>query len=145
VNANDNSNEKEGTMPVFESTEKMYEVLGSLFELLMNDPVVGPKYAESNITIKFIITDPEGTIWLTNEEPGVICGDADLKPTIEMALSGDSCHRFWLKELTLPIALAKGHVKAKGPLPKVLKLLPLLKPAYEAYPDIARKHNLPIA
>lgn len=132
-------------MAVFESTEKMYEVLGSLFEHLMNDPVVGPKYAESNITIKFIITDPEGTIWLTNEEPGVICGDADLKPTIEMTLSGDSCHKFWLKELKLPTALAKGHVKAKGPLPKVLKLLPLLKPAYDAYPAIAKKHNLPIA
>ena len=130
-------------MAVFESTEKMYEVLGSLFELLMNDPVVGPKYVESKIIIKFIINDPEGTIWLTNES-GVICGDADLKPTIQMTLSGDSCHKFWLKELTLPIALAKGHVKAKGPLPKVLKLLPLLKPAYEAYPDIAKKHNLPI-
>jgi hypothetical protein len=132
-------------MAVFESTEKMYEVLGSLFELLMDDPVVGPKYAESNITIKFNINDPDGTIWLTNEEPGVICGAADLKPTIEMSLSGDSCHKFWLKELTLPIALAKGHVKAKGSLPKVLKLLPLLKPAYQAYPEIAKKHNLPIA
>jgi hypothetical protein len=131
-------------MAVFSSTEKMYEVLGTLFEALMNDPVVGPKYAESNIIIKFIINDPDGFIWLTSE-PKVICGEADLKPTIEMSLSGDSCHKFWLKEISLPVALAKGLVKAKGPMPKVLKLLPLLKPAYEAYPEIAKKHNLPIA
>lgn len=131
-------------MAVFESTEKMYEVLGSLFEQLMNDPVAGPKFIAANLIIKFTITDPDGSIWLTDESK-VICGDADLKPTIEMTLSGDSCHRFWLKELKLPVALAKGLVKAKGPMPKVLKLLPLLKPAYEAYPDIAKKHNLPIA
>jgi hypothetical protein len=131
-------------MAIFESTEKMYEVLGNLFEALMSNETVSKKYVESNIIIKFNIFDPEGYIWLTNE-PKVICGPADLKPTIEMTLSGDSCHKFWLKQLTLPIALAKGHIKAKGPMPKVLKLLPLLKPAYEAYPDIAKKHNIPIS
>ena len=37
---------------------------------------------------------------------------------------------------------AKGKIKAKGPMPKVLKLLPLLKPAYAAYPGIAKEHGL---
>ncbi|MDT8273451.1 MAG: hypothetical protein RRA35_09710 [Desulfomonilia bacterium] len=128
-------------MAIFASTEKMYEVLGELFNTLMKNEAVYQKYLDSNITIKFDIFDPAGYIWLTSDGK-VICGEADLKPTILMTLSGDSCHKFWLKELTLPIALAKGHIKAKGPMPKVLKLLPLLKPAYEAYPEIARKHNI---
>jgi hypothetical protein len=133
---------KEGSiMAVFANTEKMYEVLGTLFNTLMNHPSVGPKFVESNITIKFTINDPSGAIWLTPEN-GVICGDSDLKPTIEMTLSGDTCHQFWLQEVSMPIALAKGLIKAKGPLPKVLKLLPLLKPAYEAYPEISRKYGL---
>ena len=130
-------------MAVFESTEKMYEVLGSLFESLLGDEAMIKKYIASKIIIKFTIHDPDGFIWLT-EDAKVICGSADLKPTIEMKLSGDSCHKFWLKELKMPVALAKGLIKAKGPMPKVLKLLPLLKPAYEAYPAIARKHNLPV-
>ncbi|HDP23973.1 MAG TPA: hypothetical protein ENN34_00880 [Deltaproteobacteria bacterium] len=128
-------------MAIFASTEKMYEVLGELFNTLMKNEAVYQKYLDSNITIKFDIFDPAGYIWLTSDGK-VICGEADLKPTILMTLSGDSCHKFWLKELTLPIALAKGHIKAKGPMPKVLKLLPLLKPAYEAYPEIAKKHNI---
>ena len=107
----------------------------------MNHPSVGPKFVESNITIKFTINDPSGFIWLTPDK-GVICGDADCKPTIEMTLSGDTCHQFWLQEVSMPVALAKGLIKAKGPLPKVLKLLPLLKPAYEAYPEISRKYGL---
>lgn len=130
-------------MPVFDSTEKMYEVLGGLFRILAEDPVVGPKYRDSNITIKFTITEPDGFIWL-DKDAQVICGPADLKPTIEMKLSGDTCHEFWLKKVSMPVALAKGRIKAKGPLPKVIKLLPLLKPAYAAYPDIAKKYQLPI-
>ncbi|MCU0844350.1 MAG: hypothetical protein MUC76_05420 [Spirochaetes bacterium] len=132
-------------MAVFANTEKMYEVLGSLFEALLKDPTAGPKFVESEIIIKFDINDPAGQIWLSNENGGkVTCGTASLKPTIEMTLSGDTCHKFWLQQIAMPVALAKGLIRAKGPMPKVIKLLPLLKPAYAAYPDIAKKHGLPV-
>ena len=52
-------------MAVFANTEKMYEVLGSLFNLLMQDKILYEKYVASNIVIKFTINDPEGFIWLT--------------------------------------------------------------------------------
>ena len=74
----------------------------------------------------------------------VLWGGNDQKATVEMTLSGDTCHQFWLKQIAMPIALAKGLIKAKGPMPKILKLLPLLKPAYEAYPDWAPSHGLPV-
>jgi hypothetical protein len=44
----------------------------------------------------------------------------------------------------MPVALAKGLIKAKGPMPKVIKLLPLLKPAYREYPALAKTHGLPV-
>ena len=130
-------------MAIFESTGKMYEVLGSLFRGLLSDPAMGPKFQDSKITIRFIINEPDGEIWLapTGE---VICGQADLAADVTMTLSGDSCHAFWLQKLSMPVALAKGKIKAKGPMPKVLKLLPLLKPAYKAYPDVAKAHGLPL-
>lgn len=130
-------------MAVFESTEKMYEVLGSLFNKLLGHEDVADKFRAAEITILFNIHDPSGQIWLDRDQ-GVICGSAELKPTITMSLSGDSCHKFWLKQLTMPVALAKRQIKAKGPIPKVLKLLPMLKPAYEAYPEIATSHGLSI-
>jgi hypothetical protein len=133
-------------MAVFENTDKMYVILGSLFNKLVKDPAVGPQFVESNIIIKFTIDNPTGEIWLSPNNGGeVICGPSGLTSTIDMSLSGDTCHKFWLQEVSMPVALAKGLIKAKGPLPKVLKLLPLLKPAYEAYPAIAREHGLAIA
>jgi hypothetical protein len=134
-------------MAVFESKEKMMTVLGELFEKLMEDPVMGPKFAQTKIIIKFNISDPDASLWLT---PGdgtkgeVLWGNINETPTVEMTLSADTCHKFWLREISMPVALAKGLIKAKGPMPKVLKLLPLLKPAYEMYPDHARAHGLPV-
>ena len=129
-------------MPVFESTEKMYQVLGQLFRTLLADPEMGPKFRDSGIVIRFRITQPNGEIWLTPDGQ-VHCGAPEgIKPTVTMSLGGDTCHRFWLKQVSMPVALAKGLIKAKGPLPKVLKLLPLLKPAYQAYPEIAASFGL---
>lgn len=134
-------------MAVFESKEKMQTVLGGLFENLMKDPVMGPKFVKTNIIIRFNITEPNGKLWLTpgdGDTGNVLWGDLDMQPTVEMTLSGDTCHKFWLKHISMPVALAKGLIKAKGPMPKVLKLLPLLKPAYEMYPEHAKSHGLSI-
>jgi len=134
-------------MPVFETTEKMQEVLGGLFEKLLGDPDFGPKFIKADIIIKFNISEPGAELWVTPGDgtTGVVAwGKQDIKPTIEMTLSGDTCHKFWLQQISMPIALAKGLIKAKGPMPKVLKLLPLLKPAYAAYPDWAQSHGLSI-
>ena len=134
-------------MAVFENVEKMQTVLGGLFENLLGDPAFGPKYFKTGIIIKFTITDPKADLWIT---PGdgtkgeVVWGKTDNKATVEMTLSGDTCHQFWLKQISMPVALAKGLIKAKGPMPKVLKLLPLLKPAYEMYPEWAKSHGLAI-
>jgi hypothetical protein len=135
------------SMSVFESKDKMVSVLGGLFENLLEDTDFGPTFVKADIIVKFNISDPNAELWIT---PGdgttgqVLWGSKDLKPTVEMTLSSDTCHKFWLKQISMPIALAKGQIKAKGPMPKVLKLLPMLKPAYQAYPDWAKSQGLPI-
>lgn len=134
-------------MPIFESKEKMQEVLGGLFRILLEDPDAGPKFAAAGITIKFEITDPDASLFITpgdGKKGAVLWGKQEINPTIVMVLSGDTCHKFWLKQISMPIALAKGLIKAKGPMPKVLKLLPILTPAYAAYPDWAQSQGMPV-
>jgi len=134
-------------MTIFQSTEQIQTVISELFEGLLTDPILGPKFAEKNIIIKYIYTDPDGIVWLTpgdDKKGKVIVGESDLKADVEMTLSGDTCHKFWLKQVSMTVALAKRLIKTKGPLPKVLKLLPLLKPAFEAYPELAQSHGLSI-
>ena len=90
-----------------------------------------------------IITEPNGYLWVSHDE--VIIGDEANKPgVITMELSGDTVHKFWLKQIKLPVALATRKIKSKGPIPKVLKMLPYLKPVYEKYPEFCGKHGIPV-
>ena len=55
-----------------------------------------------------------------------------------MSMDADFAHRFWHGKANLVTALTRRQVKAKGNVPKTLKLLPILKPAYDLYPDFLR-------
>jgi hypothetical protein len=48
-------------------------------------------------------------------------------------MEADTAHRFWLGRVNVTEALARGQIKANGPVAKILKLVPLTKPAYPRY------------
>jgi len=56
------------------------------------------------------------------------------QPEVTMRMSADFAHAFWHGQVNLVSALTRRQVVAKGNVPKTLKLLPILKPAYALYP-----------
>ncbi|HPC47258.1 MAG TPA: SCP2 sterol-binding domain-containing protein [Deltaproteobacteria bacterium] len=127
-------------MPVFKSTEHLYEVLGGFWKALYEKEEFSQAVKSAGIQIKFEISDPPAIIWVGPD--GIEFGEQDLKPDITMQLAGDTCHAFWKKELSLPVALAKRQIKSKGNIAKVMKLLPVVKPAYDMYPEYMKKYGL---
>ncbi len=70
---------------------------------------------------------------LEGEDGRVDCGDTDLEPEVVMTMDADTAHRFWLGKVNVTVALARGQMKAKGPVAKILKLVPLTKPIFPRY------------
>lgn len=129
-------------MSVFKDTEQMYDMLGDLWNHVISETEFGPKLKDYEITFKFILSDPNGYLWVSHDR--VVTGEEANQPAvITMELSGDTTHKFWLKKVSLPVALATRKIKSKGPIPKVLKILPFLKPVYEKYPEYCDKYGLP--
>jgi putative sterol carrier protein len=60
-------------------------------------------------------------------------GPTDLQPEIVMTMDADTAHKFWLGKVNVTMALARGQMKAKGPVAKILKLVPLTKPIFPRY------------
>ncbi len=127
-------------MAVFKNTEYLYEVLGGFWKALSERDDFSHALKEANVQIKYEITDPSAIIWVGPD--GVEFGEQNLKADVTMQLAGDVCHAFWKKDLSLPVALAMRKIKSKGNIAKVMKLLPVLKPAYEMYPEYMKKHGL---
>ena len=67
-------------------------------------------------------------------QPGdVDFGESDMEPEVTMSMEADTAHRFWLGKVNVTVALARGQITAKGPVAKVLKLVPLAKPIFPRY------------
>ncbi|HEY8922591.1 MAG TPA: SCP2 sterol-binding domain-containing protein [Candidatus Limnocylindria bacterium] len=120
-------------MAYFKDREEVYQYIGAIFEQALSDPVLGPKFAESGVVLKLVYTDPDSTLVVDMPGGKVYRDQADLKPTVEMFMKADVAHRFWLGKVNIGMALAKGDMRAKGPVPKILKLVPLASSLYPRY------------
>lgn len=131
-------------MSVFKDAAQAEELFGDLWAKMIRETEFGAKLKESGISIFFVVNDPDMVMYV--DENGPVFGEeAEAKtPVVTMKMNGDTAHKYWLKKLNVAKALALRQIKAKGPVTKVLNILPLLKPGQELYPDYCKKYKLPL-
>jgi hypothetical protein len=120
----------------FKDADEVYRFIGKLFQDLAVDDELAPKFRKANTIVQYQYRDPESqiTVSLRDEDDGrVDLGDTTMEPEVVMTMEVDTAHRFWLGKVNVTVALARGQMKAKGPVPKILKLVPLTKPIFPRY------------
>ena len=123
-------------MPVFKDDQEVYQYIGKLFQDLANDDELGPKFRRADTIVQYKYTNPDSQITVKmkdGEEGQVDFGETSLDPEIVMQMEADTAHKFWLGNVNVTVALARGQMKAKGPVAKILKLVPLVKPVFPRY------------
>ena len=131
-------------MTVFADKKVMVALFGELWRKMITDTELGPKMKNEGYSILYIIHDPDVVMFMDGDGP-VFGKEAEAKtPVVTMKMSGDIVHQFWLKKIDIPKAMALLQIKAKGPVAKILQLLPMLKPGQSLYPEYCRKYNLPL-
>jgi len=125
-------------MPYFEDINVFYDLLVGVFDELMQDPAIRQKALDSNLLVKFVYNNPEGEYWVDctgDEEVNVYPGGApqEMNPDAVMTMELDTAHAFWCGQLNLLGALSSGEIEAEGSMPRLLKMLPVIKPAYAVY------------
>ena len=123
-------------MPYFKDDAEVYRFIGRLFEELAEDEELSPKFRKANTVVQYQYRNPESqiTVDLREESDGrVDCGPTNLEPEVVMSMEADIAHKFWLGGVNVTVALARGQMKAKGPVAKILKLVPLVKPVFPRY------------
>jgi putative sterol carrier protein len=123
-------------MPYFTDGKEVYRYLGRLLEDLVADHELAPKFQRANTVVQYRYREPDAQTtvkMLEGDELQVVHGDTDLQPEVVLEMASDTAHEFWLGGVNVTVALARGRIKAKGPVNKVLKLVPLVKPAFPRY------------
>ena len=124
-------------MPVFETAEELYICIGGLFERMRSQAEVQEKLASLKLTVKFTHTKPEAAITLVahDGEGAIHYGDCNEKPDVELAMTGDIAHHFWMGEINVMGAITKRQIVPTGSLSKIMALTPLIKAGIQAYPQ----------
>ena len=123
-------------MAYFKDADEVYAYIGKLFEELSEDEELAPKFRKANTIVQYQYRDPESQITvklLDGQDGQVDFGETTLEPEVVMSMDADTAHRFWLGNVNVTVALARGQMKAKGPVAKILKLVPLVKPVFPRY------------
>jgi putative sterol carrier protein len=120
----------------FENAEEVYETVGKLFEGVAEDEEIAERFRAANTILQYVLTEPEATITVRMQQgkhSDVDLGETKMEPEVTMRMEADVAHRFWLGRVNVTTALARGQIKAEGPVAKILKLVPLTKPLYPRY------------
>ena len=123
-------------MAYFKDDQELYDFIGRLFVELTEDEELAPKFRKANTIVQYQYRNPESQITVRmqeGEDPQVDCGETTMEPEVVMSMEADTAHKFWLGKVNVTVALARGQMKAKGPVAKILKLVPLVKPVFPRY------------
>lgn len=130
-------------MGYFADSNEVDRYIGGVFRAADGHPESGPKLRASGISLRVLYTDPDTEMWVLMREPAlrVTLGPAEEKADITLAMRADTGDKFWRGEYNLAVGLAKGEVKAKGPVNKILKLVPLTKPLFPIYRELVAEKD----
>ena len=133
-------------MAYFKDADELYAYIGRLFRELAEDDELAPRFQRANTIVQYRYRDPDSQITvkvMEGEESRVDCGDTALEPEVVMTMEADTAHLFWLGQVNVTVALARGQIKARGPVAKILKLVPLTKPIFPRYRKILEDAGRP--
>jgi putative sterol carrier protein len=130
-------------MAVFKDAADVDAHIGEIFRQALADPELAPRFAESGVVLKLHYTEPACTMTADLAKGQVYFDEEGPAPNVEMFMKADVAHRFWLGKVNIAAALAKGDMRAKGPIPKILKLVPLARTLFPRYAQLCEK--VPVA
>jgi putative sterol carrier protein len=125
-------------MAYFDDANEVYHYLGGVFRAADAHPLVGPRLRASELTFRIDYSNPTATLTIRMLPGGIeiIEGPTDIRPDVRLAMSADNGDRFWRGEYNAAVGLALGEVRARGPVSKLLSLLPLAKPVFPLYQEM---------
>ena len=127
----------------YRDADQLYEIYGTFMKRILKDPKIGPKMAKAGIIIKFIYTDPDAEVTIDLKTPPAqgaygtyYLGPCALKEDVWSKQAADFSHSFWHGHENPVAAVAWGKVKQGGKITAMMKLLPVVRPAFQMFPVV---------
>jgi putative sterol carrier protein len=126
-------------MAHFESDAEVYDQLGGILNNLVYNAERRALLLQADAVVQFAFRDPNATVTLdvrANKTPRIELGDSKLRADVVLSMDADTGKALLTGELSPTIALARGDVRTKGNVAKVLRIVPATVKAHEVEADL---------
>jgi putative sterol carrier protein len=129
-------------MSYFKDADEVYQYIGGAFRRAAETDV-GPQMAAADIDLQIYYSDPDAPLLIKmhGDNIEVVDGGNNEQADVKLFMPADTADKYWRGEYNLAVGLAKGQVKAKGPVNKILKLVPLTKQIFPTYRELVAEKD----
>lgn len=130
-------------MTQFKDGEQIALMAKELWETVLSDEESAAMVRKIGLSVYTEFSNPEVHIWISADE--VITGEAAKKDSmVQLKMTWETGNELYSDKIGLTVAISSGKMKVKGPLLKLMKIVPLLQRAHTIWPDVCKKHNIEI-
>ncbi len=126
--------------PQFASHAELREVMDRVFQMMSEDPDMGPKLRDADVPQRFEFTDLDLVVNVRAAHPGEggtlhweWTDDVDWSPRVRMEMSSETANRYFQGKENVALAIARRRIKAGGDVKAALAIMPITKPIFDRY------------
>jgi hypothetical protein len=130
----------------FKSAAECREVIGRAFQLMSQDPDMGPKLRDAEAPQRWEFPDLDLVVNVTSAEDGsrdnlrwVWSDDVDWQPEVVMTMDSSIANRYFQGKENIAMAVARRRIKTSGNFRKALALVPVTKPVFKLYREMLER------
>jgi hypothetical protein len=123
----------------FKSVAEFREVMDKTFELMSEDPEIGPRLRDADTPQRFEFPDLDLVVNIragSSHEANLAwewSDEVSWEPKVRMTMSSETANRYFQGKENVAIAIARRRIKAGGDVKAALAILPITKPVYARY------------
>lgn len=133
-------------MAHFESDAEVYDQLGGILNNLVYNSARREQLRQADAVVQFAFRQPDATVTLdmrVRKPARIDLGETKLRADVVFAMDADTGRALLTGELSPTLALARGDVRTKGPVGKVLRVVPATVGAHEVEADLEPEPEAP--
>jgi hypothetical protein len=127
----------------FASPEEFRDVMDRVFQMMSEDPQMGPRLRDADVPQRFEFEDVDLVMNVRAGRVGEKANlfwewtdEVDWSPRVRMTMSSKTANRYFQGRENIAYAIARRRIKTGGDIRAALELIPITKPIYERYRDL---------
>ena len=133
-------------MPGFKSAKECREVITRAFELMSNDPDMGPRLRAADTPQRWEFPDLDLVVNVTAADDDSRenlrwewSDDVGWEPDVVMTMDSNIANRYFQGKENIAMAVARRRIKTSGDVKKALALVPVTKPVFKLYREMVER------